>query len=91
MRWALSAASQAKRSQRETDQRLFVSAAEFIDGAGRPLFTLKKKHMSMRMSFEGFTPTGDLLFEVGGKFERGCPPFLPPCLHGLTESEYLYT
>ena len=61
-------------------------AAEFIDGAGRPLFTLKKKHMSWRMGFEGFTPAGDLLFEVGGKFERACrpsSPFRPQC---LTES-----
>ena len=79
---------QAQRSQRYIyiDQCLFVSAAEFVDSAGRPLFTLKKKHMSMRMSFEGFTPAGDLLFEVGGKFERPCSPLSPPDLHRLTTS-----
>lgn len=47
----------------------FSDSKDFIDSAGRPLFTVKKKLLSYRGSHEAYTPSGQLLFEVKGKIE----------------------
>ncbi|RDW84731.1 hypothetical protein BP6252_02321 [Coleophoma cylindrospora] len=44
---------------------------EFADTQGRPLFSLRTKLLSLHKSFYAESPSGQILFEVKGKFSIG--------------------
>lgn len=49
---------------------------EFADNAGRPLFSLRTKLLSIHKCFYAEAPDGQVLFEVRGKFSSELSPVL---------------
>jgi uncharacterized protein YxjI len=64
---------------------------EFLDSAGRPLFSLRNKLITIHKHFYAEAPDGKILFEVKNKFSSMCQsPFPPFPRDGSQTSEGTY-